>query len=141
MIMGNLPLNDTPSEVLFDFGASRCFMSRPFFAKHDFSWSYLDKPLCIISPGELMSSNLVIPDVAIKLGNYKFLASPIVLGDSDIDLILAMDWLSQHKAYLDFAAREIKLMHPYEDVIIYAARDETIRLFSLNEKGELDTIS
>ena len=28
-----------------------------------------------------------------------------------------------------------------EGVIIYAARDETIRLFSLNEKGELDAIS
>nr|XP_040249572.1 vegetative cell wall protein gp1-like [Aegilops tauschii subsp. strangulata] len=46
-----------------------------------------------------------------------------------------------HKAALDCAAREIKLMHPFEDVIIYAAHDETIRLFSLNDKGELDAIS
>ena len=84
---------------------------------------------------------MIAPDVTIKMGNYKFLASPIVLGDSDIDLILGMDWLSQHKAALDCAAREIKLMHPFEDVIIYAAHDETIRLFSLNEKGKLDAIS
>ena len=40
-------------------------------------------------------------------GNYKFLSKPIVLGDSDIDLILGMDWLSKHKAQLDCAAREI----------------------------------
>ena len=33
------------------------------------------------------------------------------------------------------------MTHSSEDVIIYAARDETIRLFSLNEKGELDAIS
>ena len=65
----------------------------------------------------------------------------IVLGNSDIDLILGMDWLSKHKAQLDCAAREIQLTHSSEDVIIYAARDETIRLFSLNEKGELDAIS
>ena len=69
------------------------------------------------------------------MGNYKFLASPIVLVNSDIDLILNMDWISQHKAFLDYAARELMLTHPSEDVIIYATHDETIRLFSLNEKG------
>ena len=69
------------------------------------------------------------------MGNYKFMSSPIVLGNSDIDLILGMDWLSQHKAFLDCAAREIMLTHSSKDVIIYAARDETIRLFSLNEKA------
>ena len=47
--------------------------------------------------------------MSIKMGDYKFLASPIVLGDSDIDLILGMDWLSKHKAQLDCAARQIQL--------------------------------
>ena len=88
-----------------------------------------------------MNASSMVPDVSIKMGNYKFLSSPVVLGDSDIDLILGMDWLSKHKAQLDCAAREIQLTHSSEDVIIYAARDETIRLFSLNEKGELNAIS
>ena len=34
------------------------------------------------------------------MGDYKFLTSPMVLGDSDIDLILGMDWLSKHKDLL-----------------------------------------
>ena len=84
---------------------------------------------------------MMAPDVSIKMGDYRFLSSTMVLGDSNIDLILGMDWLSKHKAQLDCAARKIQLTHPSEDVIIYAARDETIRLFSLNEKGELDAIS
>ena len=33
------------------------------------------------------------------------------------------------------------MTHSCEDVIVFAARDDTIRLFSLNEKGELDAIS
>ena len=33
------------------------------------------------------------------------------------------------------------MTHSSKDVIIYAARYETIRLFSLNEKGELNAIS
>ena len=88
-----------------------------------------------------MSSHIVVPGVDIKMGNYSFLASPIALGESDIDLILGMDWLSQHKAYLDCTAKEIKLTHPSKDVIIFAACDDTIRLFSLNEKVENDAIS
>ena len=75
------------------------------------------------------------------MGDYKFLSSPIVLGNSDIDLILGMDWLSKHKAHLDCAARQIQLTHSSEDVIVFTARDDTISLFSLNEKGELDAIS
>ena len=84
---------------------------------------------------------MMVPNVGIEMGDYKSLASPIVLGDSDIDLILGMDWLSKHKAMLDCAAREIQLTHSSEEVISYVARDGTIRLFSLNEKGELNAIS
>ena len=95
----------------------------------------------VVSPGKLLASSLVAPDISITLGDYKFLSSPVVLGNSDIDLILGMDWLTKHKAHLDCAARQIQLTHSSEDVIVFAARDDTIRLFSLNEKGELDAIS
>ena len=141
VIMGNLSVNDIPAKVLFDTGASLSFISRPFVAKHEFVTEKIPIPLKIVSPGKQMTSNNCVPDVSIKMGNYKFLSKPIVRGDSDIDLILGMDWLSKHKAQLDCAAREIQLTHSSEDVIIYAARDETIRLFSLNEKGELNAIS
>ena len=34
VIMGNLPVSDIPAKVLFDTGASHCFISRPFASKH-----------------------------------------------------------------------------------------------------------
>src|SRR6187399_2137257 len=75
------------------------------------------------------------------MGDYRFLASPVVLGNSDNDLILGMDWLSQHDAHIHCANKEVKLTHPKEDMIIFASRDSTIRLFSLNDKGEINAIS
>ena len=66
-------------------------MSTPFFTKHDFTLEYLDRTLAIVSPGKHMSSRLMVPNVGIKMGDYKFLSSPVVLGDSNIDLILGMD--------------------------------------------------
>ncbi len=104
VIMGNLPVNDIPAKVLFDTGASHCFISRPFASKHDFVTQVLPKPLAIVSPARQMTSRVCVPDVTITLGDYKFLSSPTVLGDSDIDLILGMDWLSKHKAQLDCAS-------------------------------------
>jgi len=84
-----------------------------------------------------MNSNNFVPNVSIRMGDYRFLANPVVLGNSDIDLILGMDWLSQHDAHIDCAQKEVKLTHSEEDVIIFASRDNTIRLFSLNDKGEI----
>ena len=141
VIMGNLSVNDIPAKVLFDTGASLSFISRPFASKHELVFQDLPRPLSVVSPGKFMNASSMVPDVSITMGDYKFLSSPIVLGNSDIDLILGMDWLSKHKAQLDCAARQIQLTHSSEDVIVFAARDDTIRLFSLNEKGELDAIS
>ena len=141
MIMGNLPVNDIPARVLFDTGASLSFLSKPFASMHDVHTIDLPKPIAVSSPGLFMNTKMMAPDVTITLGDYKFLSSPMVLGNSDIDLILGMDWLTKHKAQLDCPARQIQLTHSSEDVIVFAARDDTIRLFSLNEKGELDAIS
>lgn len=141
VIMGNLLVNDIPAKVLFDSGASHSFMSRMFFAEHDFDSEYLSKELRVVSPGTLMSANKGVRDVTVKMGDYAFLVSPIVLGKSDVDLILGMDWLAMNKASIDCEAKEVKLTHSSEDVIIFTARDGTIRLFSLNEKGEISPIS
>uniref|UniRef100_A0A8R7PC65 Uncharacterized protein n=1 Tax=Triticum urartu TaxID=4572 RepID=A0A8R7PC65_TRIUA len=66
-------------------------MSIPFVAKNDFISEMLRKPMGVVSPGSSMRATTMIPNVTIKMGNYKFLASPFVLGNSDIDLILGMD--------------------------------------------------
>ena len=120
MIMRTLRVKSIPAEVLFDSGASHSFISRPFYEMHDLMPELLAKPLSIISSGKIMNSRLIVPNVSIKMGNYVFLVSPIVLGKSDIDLILGMDWLLKHKDFLDCGTKEIKLIHPSEDVIIFA---------------------
>ena len=89
--MGNLSVNDIPAKVLFDSGGSYSFISRPSVAKHDFVTADSPRPLKIISPGMQMNTRVFVPDFSLKMGSYAFLASPIVLGNSDIDLILGMD--------------------------------------------------
>lgn len=141
LIMGNLLVNSILARVLFETGASQSFISRPFVAKHDLAKEDTPKRLKIISSGMQMTSNVCVQNASIKMCSYSFLASPIVLGNSDIDLILGMDFLVMSKAFVDCEAKEVKLTHPSEDMIIFAARDDTICLFCLNEKGEISPIS
>ena len=91
VIMGNLPVNDFPAKVLFDTGASLSFISRPFTSKHEWVFQELPSPLAVVSSGKCLHASYMVPDVSINMGDYKFLSSPIVLGNSDIDLILGMD--------------------------------------------------
>ena len=91
VIMGNLPVNDIPARVLFDTSASFSFISKPFASMHDLNTMDLPKPIAVSSPGLFMNTKMMAPDVTITLGDYKFLSSPMVLGNSDIDLILRMD--------------------------------------------------
>lgn len=103
--MGNILVNFVSVKILFDSGASHCFMSRPFSLMHDFISEMLSRPLGVLSPGLAMKETSVIPNVSIKTGNYSFLASPYVLGNSDIDPILSMDWLAMNKSSIDCEAK------------------------------------
>ena len=98
VIMGNLPVNDIPAKVLFDSGASHSFMPFPFASEHNFDTKALPKALQVVSPAKHLSSSMMVPNISLMMGDFKFLASPTVLGNSDIDLILGMDWLSKNKA-------------------------------------------
>lgn len=141
VIMGNLLVYYIPTKVLSDTYASHSFISRSFVAKDDLVTQYTPKTLKIISLGMQMNSNVFVMDASAKMGSYSFPASPIVLGNSDIDLILGMDFFARNKAFFNCEAKDVKLDHPSEDVIIFTARDDTIRLFSVNEKGEISAIS
>jgi hypothetical protein len=50
------------------------------------------------------------------LAGWEFLTNMIVLKGQDIDLILGMNWLSQHKAIINTDLRTIKLSHGHEEV-------------------------
>jgi hypothetical protein len=50
--------------------------------------------------------------VNLKIRGVDFVANLIVLESKGIDVILGMDWLSKHKALIDYAKKYIKLTTP-----------------------------
>jgi hypothetical protein len=57
----------------------------------------------------------------IEIGGLQFTASLMALKVPTIDVILGMDWLKAHNAFIDCAAKKVQLTHPSVQTIRYSA--------------------
>ena len=117
--MGMLPVNSVPARVLFDSGASHSFVSHKFSHEQDLAMVPLLHRLVVQSPGSNMRAAHISHGNQIEIGGSSFPASLIILGNSDIDVILGMDWLTANAAVIDCAERSVSLKIP-EGHIVYS---------------------
>ena len=110
--MGMLSVNSVPARVLFDSGASHSFISHKFANEHELAMDPLLKRLMVLSPGATMAASKISHGNQIEIGGSLFSASLIILGNSDIDVILGMDWLTANAAVIDYAERSVSLKIP-----------------------------
>jgi hypothetical protein len=54
--------------------------------------------------------------IPVTLAGQEFPTNMIVLKGQDIDVILGMNWLAQHKAIINTDLRTIKLSHGHEEI-------------------------
>ena len=106
VVLGTLPVNSISSRVLFDTGASHSFVSVSFADLHGLILDPLPKNIAVTSPGMEMTSSKISHDNEIQIGGHIFLASLIILGNSDIDVILGMDWLKANQAKIDCSTKK-----------------------------------
>src|SRR3954463_15193980 len=134
IVLGRLLVCSVPATVLFDSGASHSFMSKSFAQSFDFQSEVIPSPLAISSPGSKMSSAVRVPDVQIQIQGLPFSASLILLPSSDIDVILGMDWLVQHKAKIDCPSKTVLLTHDSGAEIWYTCGSTAgpAQLYALN---------
>ena len=87
------------------------------------------------SPGSKWQTTMVSPHNQIEIRGLLFPASLIVLGPSNIDIILGMDWLTAHNGKIDCAAKTVQLTHPSGQLINYSTQmvqDAKNQIYVLN---------
>jgi hypothetical protein len=72
---GTYLLNDNPSLVLFDTGASHSFISRAFVVKNKIPTETIDHPIRVSSPGGELIVNAGCRDLVLEFGKHKFPAN------------------------------------------------------------------
>ena len=134
IVIDRFLVSSVPATVLFDSGASHSFVSQRFAHDQVLTVEDLPKFLPIVSPGSKLTSSIRAPFVRITIQGCHFPASLIVLPSSDIDVILGMDWLVQHKANIDCPTRSVKLTHDLGAEVLYTCGSMTgpAQLYALN---------
>ena len=62
--------------------------------------------------GDPLFSDIVVRDSKALIGGQEFPVDLVSLHMSDFDVVLGMDWLSHHRATLDYYKKEVKLHRP-----------------------------
>src|SRR3954466_12993173 len=77
----------------------------------------------------------IVPKTIVEIEGIEFLASPILLKSSTIDLILGMDWLKVHDAALYCGTKSVQLFHPSGEIVNHTTRitqDVETQIYMMN---------
>jgi hypothetical protein len=115
VMMGFLVANH-PAVILFDSGASHTFISKTFVEKYCIHCTESREGFVIHSPGGRIFAKEVAFHIPVTLTEREFPTNMIIIKGQDIDVILGMNWLAQHKAIINTDLRTIKLSHGHDEI-------------------------
>jgi hypothetical protein len=118
VMMGTFLVANHPAIILFDSGASHTFISKKFVEKHSIPYTESREGFTIHSPGGQIFTKEVAYQVPVTLAERDYPTNMIVLKGQDIDVILGMNWLAQHKAILNTDLRTIRLSYGQEEILL-----------------------
>jgi predicted aspartyl protease len=103
VLTGTFSIRDHPIRILFDSGATHSFISESLVSELGLHSSQTKDSFVIATSGGRILSNTITKAVPLQLGSKTFLTNLIHLGLGDLDVILGMNWLTQHQVVSDIA--------------------------------------
>jgi hypothetical protein len=116
VMMGMFLVTNHPAVILFGSGASHTFISKNFVEKYCILCTESREGFVIHSHGGWIFTKEVAFHIPVTLAGHEFPTNMIVIKGPDIDKILGMNWLAQHKAIINTDLRTIKLSHGHEEI-------------------------
>ncbi|GJZ69803.1 putative reverse transcriptase domain-containing protein [Tanacetum coccineum] len=114
VVTGTFSLNDHFVTVLFDSGADFSFISTEFAPLLNVKPSIMNPGYVIeVADAKKVEVDKIIHDCKLELESSLFSINLIPLGHGSFDVIVGMDWLSQHKAVIVCHEKVVEI--PVED--------------------------
>ncbi|XP_074305595.1 uncharacterized protein LOC141640813 [Silene latifolia] len=134
IVTGNIFLNSTPVNVLFDTGASHSFISLSLSKRLKLVPSIQNIEHTIGLPnGNTVICSVVYKDSILIIEGNPFLANLVQLDLHDFDIILGMYWLIENHVIVDCQERVVTITSPNGDKVIFhgTKTNKTKRIISL----------
>jgi len=126
VISGMFLVNAIPVTVLFDAGATHSFINPDTTSRMDCECTEMDVQLYVTTPvGSVYQAERVARNCTSIISGRLFLGDLILLGIRGYDVILGMDWLTQHQATIDCNKKTLTLTTSEGERIQYKGGDST----------------
>ncbi|XP_074266796.1 uncharacterized protein LOC141590083 [Silene latifolia] len=113
VITGNLFLNSTPVNVLFDTGASYSFIFELLSKKLKLTPHHQGLRLSIGLPtGEIVKCSTLYKDCVLTIEKRYFLTDLVKFNLQDFNIVLGMDWLAKNHVILNCHEKSLTIMRP-----------------------------
>jgi hypothetical protein len=109
---GTFSIDYKPIIILFYSGATHSFISDKCVARVGLDSCQAKGSYMISTPGGKIGTNQLIRHVPIQLGSKVVKTDLILLPLEGMDIILGMDWMTEHKVLLDVSSRVIEIDSP-----------------------------
>ena len=103
--------------ALFDSGATYSYISTKFAREHSIPVTPCKEPIDTSSPLGHIICIKRCQGVSIIIEGHPFLANLTLHPFDGLDVILGMDWLTQHKGVISCSPRYVEITHPSGHVI------------------------
>jgi hypothetical protein len=110
--LGMFYINAIPATILFDSGATHSFMSARYANTNELPLRNMKTPMIVITPKGPVEANHMTHKLTLTIMGREFWATPIILEESSIDLILSMSWLRKAKAVIQCGRGTVELTSP-----------------------------
>ncbi|KAL8102858.1 hypothetical protein AgCh_027400 [Apium graveolens] len=126
VVAGMLVINSVEVKVLMDYGATRSFISESILDKLNCVAYPLEPNLIIeVANEEKVIASKVCLDCDVTIEGRHFFADLIPFKLGEFEVILRMDWLSNHEAQIECKSKKVKLRtKDGEEVIFKGKRQE-----------------
>ena len=120
VIVGNFTIFDIIVHALIDPGSTHSYVSTDIPNLGNLPRSETKYDILVMNPvGHSIIVNIVYRDCPIRIRGYEFPGELIELSFKEFDVILGMDWLSQHQVMVDCRMKRVTLRTPNEDEVTF----------------------
>jgi hypothetical protein len=124
---GTFSINHQSVIVLFDSGATHSSISAKCGTKVGLEVYTTSGTYMIATPGGKISSSQVCRSVPIQMGRNLVRTDLLLLDLEGMDVLLGMNWMTQHHVSLDISSRTVEIDSPeHEPTILYLPQREYI---------------
>ena len=138
VVAGTLPINSISAKVLFDSGATKSFVSEDFAHKLSSKTRMLSDALSIeVANQDRVSITQVYPCCEIEILGLIFLADLIPFKLGTFDVILGMDWLTDHDAQINCKSKRVTLRTSGKSKVVFKGQKQTKEFLTIMQVRKL----